>query len=395
MTQGDSDLPTASKEYLARYPEKPEDAFVYDLVILGDVPSWYFNRPQLERMVELVRDRGGSLLMLAGEQYAPVSYVDTPLAQMLPVRITRDYVQLPENVYPIATPTGKRSFAMLDDSTAGNDEAWKLVCPLHQVPRLDGPKPGASVLVELPEGPNRPEPYPLIAWQYAGSGKVMYVGTDQLWRLRFKLGDRYHGRFWGQAIQFLALSRLLGENKRVRIEIDKTDQIRTGERVEIHANVLDPTYQPIAAEKYTIQLAPVAKDSAETPVVDMALTPVPGSPGLFQGSHVFREEGRFTLKAKGGDARFANTLDVVVSASDLEALEPAMQESLLRKMSALSSGRYVAVREWPAVPGFVQARQRVVVESKEMDLWDSWPLFVVLLLSAGTEWFFRRRFNLV
>ncbi len=402
MTQGDPDLAAASPEYLARYPEKPAEAFIYDLVILGDVPSWYFNRPQMERMVELVRERGGSVLMLAGEQYAPASYVDTPLAEVLPVRITRDYQLMPPEVYPLATPVGKRSFAMLEKSDSANNRVWSLVRPLGRLPRLEGAKPGANVLAELPEGPNRPEPYPLISWQYAGAGKAMYVGTDQLWRLRFKLGDRYHGRFWGQAIQFLALSRLLGENKRVRLETDKAGQIRTGQRVEIHANVLDPAFQPVKSKEYTVHVERAAPNPGAAPpgeakasVVDITLLPVPGAEGLFQGSHVFREEGRYVLRASGDDAKFANTVDLVVAASDLEDHEPAMQESLLKKMSELSGGQYFSVREWPALPGMLEARERIVVENKEKDLWDSWPLFVLLLLSASAEWFLRRRSNLV
>jgi hypothetical protein len=397
MTQGDADLALGSKEYLARYPESAEDAFSYDLVILGDVPSWYFNRAQLDRIAELVRDRGGSLLMLSGEQYAPVSYLDTPLADMLPVRATREYVQIPGSVFPVATPAGKRSLALLADSPAQSDEAWSLVRPLHRMARLDGAKPGATVLVELPEGPSRPEPYPLVAWQYFGMGKVMYVGTDQLWRMRFKLGDRHHSRFWGQAAQFLALSRLLGENKRIRIESDGADQVRVGQRVEIHANVLDPSYQPVSGDSYVVDLVPAASPGGDTMAEPLAVTlaAVPGSPGLFQGSHVFRDQGQYVLKARGEDARFANSLDIVVSTADLEGLEPAMQEPLLRKMAAVSGGRYLSVREWPALPGVIHARQRVLVESREIDLWDRWPPFVVLLLAAGAEWLLRRRLNLV
>jgi hypothetical protein len=67
----------------------------------------------------------------------------------------------------------------------------------------------------------------------------------------------------------------------------------------------------------------------------VTLAAVPGSPGLFQGSHVFRDQGQYVLKARGEDARFANSLDIVVSTADLEGLEPAMQEPLLRKMAAV------------------------------------------------------------
>ena len=53
------------------------------------------------------------------------------------------------------------------------------------------------------------QPYPLVAWQRYGSGKTMFVGTADLWRLRREVGERFHSQFWSQAIQFLALYYLL------------------------------------------------------------------------------------------------------------------------------------------------------------------------------------------
>jgi hypothetical protein len=49
----------------------------------------------------------------------------------------------------------------------------------------------------------------------------MSIATDRLWLLRFKTGDKYHWRVWSQCIQFLTLSRLMGEHKRIRLETDR------------------------------------------------------------------------------------------------------------------------------------------------------------------------------
>ena len=403
MTQGDPDLAKASEQYLAHYPEKAEEAFKYDLVILGDVPAWYFNRGQLERMVQLIRERGGSLLMLSGDRYAPASYVETPIADVLPVRITRDHMQVADSVYPVPTETGKRSFVMMESSDEANNAVWSLVKPMYRLPRLKGAKPAANVMLQLPPAGEGAEGYPLAAWHYVGTGKVMYVGTDQLWRLRFKRGDHYHAQFWGQAIQFLTLSRLLGENKRIRLEADQTE-VRAGRPVEITAYVLDESFQPIKAKQYTVhcdrlagQTAAARKDHVVTDTQIVKLTAVASTQGLFQGVFTPSQEGRYVLRTPSADKRFSNTLTITVASANREQQEPAMQGGLLRKMAELSGGRYLTMAEWPALAGSFDGKQRTITERKEMPLldWADWPTYVVLVLCLCAEWFLRRRYHLV
>ncbi|MCE5326872.1 MAG: hypothetical protein LLG01_10695 [Planctomycetaceae bacterium] len=402
MTQGDPDLAAANPQYISRFPDTDEEAFAYDLIILGEVQEWFFNRPQQQRIVDLVRKRGGSLLVLAGERYMPSSYYGKPLADALPVKITRDFISnIPKDLYPIVTPAGKKSFTMLEGDEKGNDLVWSLLKSLHRLPRLEGAKPAANVLVELPSTEHGQPPYPLIAWQYFGTGKSMFVGTDQLWRMRYKLGDQYHAKFWGQAIQFLALSRLLGENKRIHIAVERPE-FRAGETVSVTANVLDDSYAPSTAKRYVVYRDTVAVDEkaptsqkAVLETKEIELTPVTNSPGLFQGSMRLEKQGTYQIRSAGQDSRFANSVDVVATATDYEKLEPAMQEGLLRKMADLSGGRYLTVREWPALAGSLDSKGRTIVERKPKDLWDFWPIYVLIVLLAGSEWYLRRRYHLV
>ena len=89
MTEGDPDLPKYSGEYVACFPEAAAEALKYDLIILGDVAADYFKPADQARIDELVRRRGGSLLMLAGRRRAPMTYYGTPIGDLLPVRIGR------------------------------------------------------------------------------------------------------------------------------------------------------------------------------------------------------------------------------------------------------------------------------------------------------------------
>ena len=392
LTEGDHDLARASGEYLARFPVDETEALRYDLVILGDVPASFFTAAQLDWLEMLVRAKGGSFLLLAGQDFAPMTYLDTPVARLLPVRLAaggREPVDAA--VHPVVTAAGRESLMMaLTPESAQDPLVWERVRPLYAVPRLDGRKPGATVLATLSDRDQRGEPYPLIAWPRYGSGKVMYVGTDQLWRLRFKTGDQYHARFWGQAVQFLTLSRLLGANKRIRLELERTT-CRTGERVAVYANVLDETFQPVKADGYTVFVASVPPQGEPRPVT---LRPVSDAPGLYQGAFTANQPGTFQLQPRLEDEAHANTVAFEVFAANVEQLEPAMQQETLRKVAELSKGEYLTVRDLPRLPDLIRVQpQTVPLPPQEVELWDWWVILVVVIACAGTEWFLRRRFD--
>ena len=393
MTEGDKELAQYSDRYLATFPMAAERAFAFDLVILGDVPAKRFSSLQMERMEELVRQRGGSFLLLAGAHHAPYEYVGTPVEAMLPVAIRPDGVQTVDDVvHPTITADGMQSaVASLEYPADRNQALWYQVRPLLHVPRLDGMKKGAMSLLTLSGTMRGRQEYPLICWHRHRRGKVMFIGTDQLWRLRFKRGDKYHARFWGQTIQFLTLSRLLGGNKRIRIETDRTDY-RTHQRVQISANVLDEAYSPVLAKSFDVV---VESSGAKVERTRVSLASVPGMPGLFRGSFSPETAGRFELRPaeQGPDA--SNTVRFNVEAASLERQQPAMQEELLRQMAEVSGGRYFTAAEVPELPKTLGGERRRTSVRFTKELFDLPAVFVVLLVLLGLEWFGRRRLDLV
>jgi hypothetical protein len=415
MTEGDRDLPDHDpRQYLRQFPEVASEAFTYDLVILGEVPATYFNAAQLAQIERLVKDRSGSLLILAGRRFNPTSYRDTPVSAMLPVTLgASDLTPIGDDVYPVVTAEGYRSTATsIDANRDVNDNLWRLVKPLYHVPNVAGVKPGAKVLLELPSG--RPaagpakatEPgYPLVAWHRYGTGKVMYVGTDQLWRLRFKHGDEYHARFWGQTIQFLALSRLLGGNKRIHLDADrKTYQV--GEQVKLFASVLTESYDPLLADTYTVHVVrqdqpgtqPYTTAPASAPGesdMEIRLKAEPNNPGYFQAAFVVQKHGHFVLRLSGEDSGAANLVEFDVEDLPLEQRESAMQEDLLKNLAGSSGGRYYSLHDLPNLVKTISEQYRPRQEPRDRRLWDDWVIYLLVVAFGGVEWYFRRRYNLV
>jgi hypothetical protein len=390
-TEGDLDVARMSREHRSRFPADRGEAFAYDLVVLGDARASTFSPGDLDLLDALVREKGGSLVLLAGKKHI-AEYVATPLAELLPVWITADEGRdVDEDVYPRLTVEGEASTIMrLVPSEARNKVLWTKVRPLGWVPPVSGAKPGATVLAELSDVSRRVKAFPLIAWHRCGSGKVLFVGTDRLFRLRQKVGDEYHRRFWSQAVQFLTLSRLLGENQRVRLEVGRTEA-RAGEPLDVYANVFDEVYEPVTDPVYAVRVVPPeGGGSAE----DLYLEPVPAMPGVFRGTYIPRRQGRYrVVPAKAGEASFDEAA-FGVSAPAAEQGECAMRRDLLTQMADLTGGRYFSLAELPGLPEYVHGKPTVAIVRKEAELWDTWIFPVSFFLLVGLEWALRRRQDL-
>ncbi|MFP6899985.1 MAG: hypothetical protein VCA36_03515 [Opitutales bacterium] len=407
MTQGDKYLAATSPRHLGAFPSKAEDILKYDLVILGDVRSSYFSNEQINWLDELVKKGGGSLLMLAGPVGSPTTYADTKVAEMLPVKISgARWRGVPSMIHPVVTAEGlDSSVVSLTSSKELNNRIWSSVRPLGYLPQLAGPKPGATTLLSLPRDDTSSVAYPLVAWQRYGSGKTMFVGTADLWRLRREVGDQYHARFWGQAIQFLALSRILGQNKQITLETSRKNYA-TGERVELFANVLTEAFEPVEQPSYAVLIQ--LSGSGELPV-ELDLNQVSGTPGLYSGSILAAEEGRFTLTARGSDPSIANTVEFEVENVPVEQRETSMREEVAKQIAALSGGKRIlldpeGIQEDNATSHSLEglasllgadAAPKPLIIRREKALWDIPAIFVILILLTGVEWYLRRRENLV
>src|SRR5437667_6367763 len=73
------------------FPKKREDLFAYKGLIFGSIEATFFTQEQLKMVVDFVSNRGGGFLMLGGRNsFAGGKYQNSPLADILPVRMNPD-----------------------------------------------------------------------------------------------------------------------------------------------------------------------------------------------------------------------------------------------------------------------------------------------------------------
>ncbi|MDT8391222.1 MAG: glutamine amidotransferase [Lentisphaeria bacterium] len=393
-TRADPGIARNSSEYIARFPERREEAFKYDLVILGDVDAAFFSGDELLRLEELIRERGGSLLMLCGSRFSPASYSGTPVETMLPVTFEPDgeWEDVDDAVYPVLTPEGRSSLVMtLEHDREENDTVWSRVAPLDRVPPLLEARPGATVLATLSNSGSRIDPYPLVAWQRYGTGKCMMIGTDRMWLLRFKTGDKYHWRVWSQCIQFLTLSRLMGEHKRIRLETDRATYAVDGQ-VQLYAHLLDDRFEPIMQSGFDVTVTALASPGAVPQ--RLTLRPDAGTAGLYQGYFSPTRPGSYRVEANSTDRSIANITEFQVTDIQPEMAGTDMQIERLRRIAELSGGTCLNLTRMDELPNLLNLNPRTIPYTTQVALWDNAWLLILLAALMGTEWIVRRKYDL-
>ena len=382
-----------SPEHIERFPDNRDDAFQYDLVILGDVDASFFTAEELGLLEELVRDRGASLLMLCGPMHSPNSYADTPVETMLPVRFDAEaeWEKIAETVYPVLTPEGLSSLVMtLENEVELNDRVWSRMAPMDQLPPLLSAKPGATVLAVLSDSTARDQGYPLVAWQRYGTGKCMSIASDRLWRLRYRTGDKYHWRVWSQCIQFMTLSRLMGEHKRIRLETDRSTYPVDGQ-CRLYAHVLDDSFEPIIQPMFEVYLSNLEGGQAKQLV---SLRPDRSQPGLYEGYFTPPGTGRYRVEANDEYSKVSNTTEFQVAEVRQELIDTDMRLAHLQRIADLTGGASLGIRELPNLDSLLKDRLITTEVRSERPLWDHGLVVLLLVALLGAEWILRRRYDL-
>lgn len=396
---------------LAAIPSTREELLQYDVIVLGDVPPHELGEERLKVIRELVEERGVGLLLIAGVHHMPRAYVGTPLEPLLPVAVEPSD-DLPGSGRPLTEPfrpkltlDGRQhAITRLEDDPEQNLELWEGRGPyaaglpgFYWYYRPRERKKTAEVLVAHPEAQTaKQEPVPIFAIQPAGAGTVFFSATDEVWRWRAGVGDRYTYRFWKQAIRYLSTGRLL-RSKRFSITTDKSIY-DLGEKVQIIAEVNDRNLKPSEEETQTAWL-----EGPDGQTEKVELTRPPNATGRFEATRPASKVGAWKVwiaagpnpeRPEAGDEQALRIFQVQVPV--LEKSDPKMDEDLLRKIAQTTGGSYFPLALAARLPEAVGTIREVSeVRVSERELWDRWWVICGIVGLLTTEWIARKRWRMM
>lgn len=374
--------------------------FEADVIFLGDLPAAALSTRFCEMTKEFVEQFGGGLVVLGGPRFGPGQLAETPLADLLPVVVDPDARLRDEREFrPVVTPLATQyDFMRLGQSETDSLRAWNGMgkLPWYQpVLRVD---PRATVLVEHPSDLCRDgkTKQPLIATRPYGRGEVVYLGFNELWRLRRLKGEEHYRQFWGQLIHRLGLSHALGDQKRFVVRTDR-QQYRNGEEAVITVEAYDKDFQPLDEAEVTDRrlqgdhLWPDADDSGRRSA-PLSLAQI--RPGVFGARLPLRSDGEHRLRVV--DPVTGSPAEISFSVADVsvERRNPVRNVALQETLATETGGR---AYDLTTADRFLTDFQPPRREERTVEVFPLWTTWLVFLLVAGAmlaEWTLRKAVKL-
>ncbi|MBI5757636.1 MAG: hypothetical protein HZA46_03865, partial [Planctomycetales bacterium] len=229
-----------NKDYIKQFPDGLDELSKFDVVFLGDVglDDGQLTIEQCRLLKGLVEHQASGLVFMPGWQGRQLSLLDTDLGDLCPVLMdagqpggwgsrTPGHFEL--------TEIGRRSLlTKLADTQDDNMEVWEDLPGFQWYAPVVRAKAGSEVLAVHKDMTNEHGRLPLLVTRTFGAGKVLFMGTDGAWRWRKGVEDKYHYRFWGQVVRWMAYQRNMAKGETMRLYY-APDQPQMRQTLALHA----------------------------------------------------------------------------------------------------------------------------------------------------------------
>ena len=392
------------------YPTSKEVLFDYDAIIFGNIAPSKFTRVQLENTVEFIRTRGGGFLMLGGKHSLgnhemEDSYINTPIAQVLPVELElgtppapspairrfaapqrRDRrASIPKSVLQLTAEGKADPLLTLADEPRENVMRWEQLT-LSGYSRVRRAKAGATILAVHPTDRNEFGNRILIATHNYNAGRVMVFTavTSWDWQMNMPSEDDSHERFWRQTAKWLTTV----QKDQLKLDIPKTSYALK-EAVIINATAYDHQFELTNQAKVRVIITDDKGRKRELP-----LEQVLGQDGLYTARFIPPRYGEYRVTlvgALGGKSLGDQSGLFEVAESYAEFTNAELNAQLLQTLANTSGGRYYTLEDASQMVNHIPLVESATSRLVDEEVWDMPLIFGCVILLLGLEWFLRKR----
>jgi uncharacterized membrane protein len=384
---------------ITRFPESIEELMPYDVILFGDVEPRQFTDRQLQLVSDFVANHGGGFGMVAGPQWSPMAFRNTPIEAILPVNIGRAVADDPTAVFdqgfrPVLTKEGADSsiFRFFTDPEQNARYLKNDLPPLFWYSRGETVKPGVGIVyAEHPTdvGPDGRRA-PLLVVSHFGAGRALFSAIDDSWRWRFYTGESVFDTYWVQQLRWLARGKKLGQ-RRATFTADG-DTFELGQQVRLRLGVLDP----VLLQQLPVELSVQVNDEKDRPLRVEKLQRQ-SAEGDYLGSFAADRIGRFSFTVPAL-ASVAQNLDARIEVIEprLELADPRVNRVALAALASDTFGQPVPWDKAGSVlPGLLPSAARTTLLPLDMPLWNAPAAMILFVLLIGSEWVVRKAYGML
>ena len=373
------------------FPDKAEELFAYQGLIIGSVELSYFTETEQQLIRDFVDRRGGGLLLLGGRAaLGDGGWAAGPLADLIPVRLpeTKGTFHRDFTGQELTAAGAESSICRLDDDAARNWERWKRMPMMANYQEIGEEKPGATVLlVSTPAGKRK---MPLLVTENYGRGRTVLFATGGSWRWRMWLPHEDHSQetFWQQLLRYLVT------DTPGPVTASTPRQVLSDEsRVPLRVEVRDKEYKPVTDAQVQ---ARILQPGGGTAIADLA--PQPLEEGVYTGEFAAAAPGSYVAEIIAGREQEELGRDVLTVRRDdgvAENFATSQNRELLEKLAHDTGGRYYPADDASKLSSEISYSEAGITARETRDLWDMPAIFLLALGLRASEWLLRRKWGVV
>jgi len=395
----------STDKILDKFPSTRNEMAEYDVVIAFDPDWWELSPEQIDILEYWTARQGGGLILVAGQIHQAdmiTGWVMDPAMEKIKALYPVEFLARTSSfehryragaaAHPLKFSRAGESaeFLQVTNEQGADTNFWSRFAGFFGYFAVKSVKPTATLLVSSssPETMGRDEYGALIVEQFYGAGRVIYLGSGELWRLR-RVDDKAFEQIVTKVIRYVAQGRLQRESDRGTLATDK-QRYSMGSMAQLRITASDPQLNPL-----TIPTLPVEILSPAGTLRMLDVTLDPNVPGAYQAFLPLDSEGTWTIQWTIPDTDQKIVRTIQVQMSDLERENPNRNERLLNDIADRSGGNYFADFELAeSLPERIDVRsQRAIVDEEKQANWLH-NLLLAICAVLLLEWTLRRLMQL-
>ena len=262
--------PNTSAYY--NFPASRSELFSYDCIILSNVGPDVLEPEQQSMIVQWLEGRGAGLIVVGGDSLTKASWLDSPMAESLPVTLDSIHTAAPRFVNQRVVAKQHAVWKLFNEASA-NEDAWSKIPKLPMEHRGLKVKPGAEVLARIVDSDDNAASgelsEPTMIAQRFGRGRVL-LATPSFGSNAGKLlstswgnqGKRVAAKFWRNLVYWVTEGSSIGR-RRVTAEPDKRFY-RPGDALNLNAIAYDESARRTSDYNLWAMLEPISLEDSST-----------------------------------------------------------------------------------------------------------------------------------
>ncbi len=384
-----TDMPTIIRgDQPGEFPDSSIAIGRYDAIVLGEIPPDQWTQSDSALLREFVA-RGGGLIVIDGRYDRVRRLAQDSLADLIPVTFPSDDSVSVQFVRPTRLAQTHGAFELWDDE-ARQTEFWERLPAPPTVSNVQA-QVGAEVWAEAITTDGQATPW--LVTRLFGAGRVVYLSTDQTWRWRYKVADRFHSRFWNQLMVSVIPPPYSAGDSFVALGTDKIEY-ENGQAATIRAQLRNASSEPIGDSIVEAILVASGEIVARIPLeVDDPAR------GTYRGISGPLETGEFSVRIRASgisqETLQATTPIWVEDQDTTELTRISLDSRMLKQIASNGGGVYLHESEADKITNELRPLSSGQIVESDIIIWQSFYWFIIIMLLMTVEWWMRKRAGLI